>query len=198
MKTSFKHKHCRLQSLTHTQLFYMWHPNCSKARASLGRIYIWHGCRVLVPVRSDGLMGSGGDTWPSCGFWRHDISGACPCDGQAVEVLQRLSHLPWADVVNRMSWSLKHNRIRKRDMELVITILRWNNLKKLAFTSRKSKNPATNSSSNRSGAVKPWGIGCLCARCRVRVKKTRFLHGCNETSWSLPSYAASASNKRRK
>lgn len=189
MKTSFKHKHCRLQSLTHTHNYFTCDTQTApkpelhhSVRLALGRIYIWHGCRVLVPVRSDGLMGSGGDTWPSCGLWRHDISGACPCDGQAVEVLQRLSHLPRADVVNRMSWSLKHNRIRKRDMELVITILCWNNLKKVACTSRKSKKPATNSSSNRSAAVKPWGIRCLCARCRVRVKKTRFLHGCNEAS----------------
>lgn len=98
-------------------------------RLALGRSSIWPGSGLLVPVCSDGLIGSRGDVWPGCGFWRSDISRTRPCDGQAEEVLQRLSHLPWTDVVNRMSWSLEHNR-RKQDMEGVITVLHWNNLNK--------------------------------------------------------------------
>lgn len=53
-------------------------------------------------------------TWPGRGFWRSDVTGARLGDGQLVEVLQRLSHLLWADVVNGMSRSLEHKRTKKK------------------------------------------------------------------------------------
>lgn len=157
-----KHKRLQSLSLSHTHTTVLLVTPWSWNTLAFGCIYMWPGSRVLLPGRSDGLVGSGRVAWPS---WRSDISGTRPCEGQAEEVLQRLSHLPRTDVVNRMSWSLERKRKRGRDTELVETIGRnW-----LLQVENQKKKPATNSSSNCSWAVKPLGIRRLQSACEENL-----------------------------